>query len=651
MSERESLKNGYKTDQAVRLVVAAMSISRFVLRLIDIRANSIFKRKTDGIFFFIGAFLQKGVVTIMKANKVEHIKLSIWKVFNFGLKTNMKIFPMEIIAISVVGMISGICMGVTTYMTQQFFDSLTSDRAYFMLAVLGLTMIVREIVHGAHIFLHEVVMSKANGEMSKIIHMKMTRIDPVCLENTMLHDDIEKASNGASHVTWLIVLSITTITYYLPYFLFMGFYLQNLNPMLILAIVFVFVPILLSQFIRTGIVAKFEDKAAPIRRQYDYYKKVISHREYYKETRILGAYSFFIVRLMSTMKKLSKTEWKMVSQTNWLELGMEFLSAAGYTVIIFMLVTTLLKGDITVGAFAAVFSSIGILYSTMEEMIRYGIGDIASSMGTAHNFVRFMELPERGGVTRTPHYEKGIIADHISFIYPNAEKKSVDDVSLTIKAGETVAIVGENGAGKSTLVRLLIGLYIPTAGNVALNGMDTATTDSASLFNGLSGVFQRFQRYQMTLQGNIQISEIHKNGEITEAMNKAGVDSHSRRFPEGVKTMLSREFGGVDLSGGEWQRVAIARGLYRINNIVVLDEPTASIDPIEESIIYRKFIEISKGKTAIIITHRLGSARIADRILVMNHSRIVEMGSHDELMKKKGFYAELYQSQAEWYKE
>jgi ATP-binding cassette subfamily B protein len=319
-----------------------------------------------------------------------------------------------------------------------------------------------------------------------------------------------------------------------------------------------------------------------------------------------------------------------------------------------MLVNALLSGEITVGAFAAVFSSIGMLFAMMRGMVQNEIGSMMANMGMAHNFIRFLDLPEPQGEDATPDYSQGIVAERVSFCYPNAMQPSVKDASLTINAGETVAIVGANGAGKSTLVRLLIGLYAPNEGNVSINGMDTRKTKSAAVFAGISGVFQRFQRYWMTLGENIRISDGGSMVAVDTALEQAGIDINSKSFPQGLETMLSREFmweglPGMDLSGGQWQRVALARGLYRMHEVVVLDEPTAAIDPLEESRIYEQFVRISRDKTAIIVTHRLGSTKIADRVVVMDKGKIVEMGSHAELLQKNGVYAGMFNSQAWWY--
>jgi len=589
--------------------------------------------------------------------KNERPKVPFNKIVRFGLSMTIKTIPLLFISINIVAVVHGIIYGFTIFMTQRFYDSVEAvithngvmRSAYLAIAALGMSMLLRELLNGIHNFMHQVCFTKMDGEMAKIIHSKMAKIDPVCLEDTTLHDDINKAQEGSGTISSIILIGIMIFTFYLPLFAFVAVYFYYLKPLFIIFLVLTFIPSLAGQLMRTNIIEKFEDKAAPIRREFEAHEQAVTHKTWFKETRLLGGYTYFLRLFMDTMRRLGKAEWEVNRKTNLINLSMSIFTLLGQGGIIYMLFDALLKGEISVGAFAAVHGAMGMLFSIMDEIIRNHIGNLTSSLGKAHNFIRFMELPERGGKARERKPEAGIIVEGVSFRYPNAETDSVSGINLTIRAGETVAIVGENGAGKTTLARLLTGIYKPNEGRVILCGMDTSDTDAHHLFSDLSGVFQKYQRYQMTLRDNIRISDFSGEADIETPLTQAGVPLESGSFPNGAETMLSRDFEGVDLSGGEWQRVAIARGLYRVHDTILLDEPTAAIDPLEESRIYRQFMEMSKEKTAIIITHRLGSTQIADRVLVMDKGRIAGDGTHESLMADCELYRNMYNSQAEWY--
>lgn len=586
-------------------------------------------------------------------------KVSVFKVFIYGLKFMATFSPKWFIAFCVINIIFGLSQGFNVLASQFLFDSvenvLTNQGAistvYYMLLVFGLTQIIRDVFNRLLNFIYSASLYGGfEAGLQKIRNRKISLIDPIAFENVDFHDDIEKADQGKWAVMGLTVAIVSLFVFYIPYFVFIGFYLHNLSPVFIFAIILVFVPTLLGQIIRTKITAKFVDITAPIRRKHDMYYNAISNAHYYKETRLLGAYGFFLGRFKDMMRDLRCAELSVNRKTNLLNIVVSLLSTAGYAGILFMLVTALLNGEISVGAFAAVYGSVGMMFDMMESLIQRNLGRAAEEMGFAHNWMRFLDLPERKGDSTTqPEMKNGIIANNISFTYPLAKSKSIDHISLEIKEGETVAIVGGNGAGKSTLVRLLIGLYTPCEGNVIFGGLNTKDTKLTTLFANLSGVFQRFMRYALTLKENVQMGDTSSNNEITTALSQAGLELDEKTFPQGQDTMLSREFDGVEISGGQWQRVAIARGLYRTHNVVVLDEPTAAIDPIEESRIYEKFIEISKNKTAIIVTHRLGSIKIADRVIVMDAGKIVDAGKHEELLERDGLYKEMFNAQAMWY--
>ncbi len=226
-------------------------------------------------------------------------------------------------------------------------------------------------------------------------------------------------------------------------------------------------------------------------------------------------------------------------------------------------------------------------------------------------------------------------------------KNVITDLSLCVKKGETIAIVGDNGAGKSTLVKLLIGLYQPSEGMVACGGAEGNVYADETGYGNRSAVFQNFSKYYLSLEDNVRISAPKRQQDCKQLLQEVGLNPD--RLPGGTCALLGKEFGGAELSGGEWQRIAIARGIYRRSDIIVLDEPTASIDPIEESRLFELFYKVSRGRTCILVTHRMGAVKMADRILMLENGAVIEEGSHMDLMKKRGKYYELYQLQAKWY--
>ena len=558
-------------------------------------------------------------------------------------------------------LVHGVVYGVIAPVTQYFLDKATAFSAQKIevaavvaaLLALGLAHVVKQALNGTANLMNTMYYRRAEGVLSVEVHQKMSRLTPICFEDTRTLDDINKAIQGKNEAVWFTGSLLLMCTFYLPYFVIMAVYLFKLKPLLIISLALVFMPVLLSQILRTKFFAEAEDASAPVRRALDYYESCMTEREYFKETRVLGAFSYFKNLYTDALALLNKVKFRASIKSDLARFGMQMLSLGGHVGIFLLLLDALLKGDIGVGAFAAIFASIEQMVDLMNEWVCDNLGAVARDFGRVRNYFRFMQMPEREGADIDLPEDVGISLSGVSFSYPGAEQKAVDDVSLTIRHGETIALVGENGSGKTTLVRLITGLYLPNEGDVLYGEANTKAIASPSLFRNISAVFQKYQRYQMTLRENVGVSNVSDTASDT-ALNKisvqAGIDKSDDSFPDGYDTMLSREFDGVDLSGGQWQRVAIARSFFRAHEFIVLDEPTAAIDPIEETRIYNRFAEISKDKTAVIVTHRLGSVKLADRILVMKQGRLVEQGSHAELIAVDGEYARLYRSQEQWYR-
>ncbi len=560
---------------------------------------------------------------------------------------------------SIITIFHGLSWAVKVFFLQVFYDTTSNvinhngnvNSIYMTLVLYGVVIILAEVLNGANNFLYLPFNQKCIGKLMQRVHLKVAKIPATEYENANTLDMINKAEQGINHIFGMVFSFVMMSAFFLPYVLFMAIWLFTIKPVLAVVIVISMLPCLLTKLLQTGMYAKLEDEVALIRRSFDYYESCICTKEYFKETRILGVTTYFKSLYRDSMILLNKKSLKVDKRACCLDLIGKLIGLLGYFIVLIIFVQALLTGDISVGAFAAIFTAIAKMQEMVASLIGI-IGDIGQNSGSINNLLNFLAMPEAQGTEDLDGFKDSIELKDVSFAYPGSNKNSLNQLNLKIHKGETIAIVGQNGAGKSTLVRLLIGIYKPTAGQVLIDGNDTRIISDKSLYRVMSGVFQKFQRYQMSLRENVMMSEPYSKRseeEIRSVLAKADVDIESRSYVDGIDTMLSREFDGVDLSGGQWQRVAIARGLNRASDIIVLDEPTAAIDPIEETNIYKKFSEISDERTSILVTHQLGSARIADRIIVMDKGNIVEMGDHNTLMQNQGVYYSLFMSQAQWY--
>lgn len=485
------------------------------------------------------------------------------------------------------------------------------------------------------------------------MHEKLAMFDPIEFEKPEVLDRISRARYGIRGSTSLIFVAVLTCAHYFPYFCIMGIYLARMDPLLLLVIPLCVLPALLAFYQRVAAYKQTETQVTPYRRKYEYYETTIIDRTYFKETRAHGIYAFMRKKYQKAIHDFRRIYISCEKKTLRAVFSVKGVEIFAYVAVIVLLIRALAKGCITPGAFAAVFGSVHVILQTAAELFRDHFGGMAVRYSAICGYFELMDTPERTGKKHLMKANAGIVLKNVSFKYPEQKEFGLQDISLSIRSGETIALVGTNGAGKSTLVKLILGLYLPGSGTVEMFGQDTADTVFEELFQDTSAVFQDYQRYPMTLSENIFISntaepeDMHKT---KRSLEFADVPLNSENFPDGLDTMLSREFGGVDLSGGQWQRVAIARGIYRPHRLIVLDEPTAAIDPIEEKLLYEKFMQMAKSTTAVLVTHRLGSARMADRIVVMDNGRIVEEGTHDALLKQNGKYAAMYASQAQWYR-
>jgi ATP-binding cassette subfamily B protein len=562
---------------------------------------------------------------------------------------------------ALVALIWGITVGIAAPVSRRLYDALASlvtgdvglREVYVSAAVLTAVVLFREFMHAIHAFsVRSVLYDKIRGPLSRVIHKKIKTLPAVTFEDKDRLDDIEKAGQGKDGALSLYLMLNDFVFFHGSFFLVMGIFLWSMEPVLIFALILVFVPVMLSQKIQAKLMADLEREIAPLRRKNAHYEDCIIGTDNMKETRLFGGFYFFKNLFVASLSLLTQKEWDTQKKVTRIHLFMNLIQAAGWVGILVLLFNSLIRGNISVGAFAAVFASIDMMFGAVEEIFNRIRWSVTNNLGKIYNFLNLLDIPEHGKNAAKPDFAQGIKLTRVSFSYPKAAAPAVSDIDLFIPQGETLALVGENGSGKTTLVKLLCGLYKPDSGSVSIGGADSADSTNDALFAKTSAVFQVGQRYIFNLRENVIISDYKSAADPLPAMLDADVNpDDTATFPQGTDTILSREYDGVQLSGGQWQRVTTARGLYRRHEFIVLDEPTAAIDPIEETRIYKRFAELTKGKTAILVTHRLGSTKIADRIAVMDGGKIVEIGTHENLLAAKGKYAEMWAAQAESYTE
>jgi ATP-binding cassette subfamily B protein len=396
----------------------------------------------------------------------------------------------------------------------------------------------------------------------------------------------------------------------------------------------------------------------PERRELDYVRQTAASVETAKEVKIFGLNGFLIERYVRLAADFYAANRKLaVRRATW---GGVFtaIGTVGYYVAYAYIAWRTLAGEFTIGDLTFLSGSFRRLRNLLEGLLT-SFSITASQALYLNDLFSFFEVrpeilsPDNPRPFPQP-IRQGFVFEDVGFIYPGAERWAVRHLSFTLRAGEVVALVGENGAGKTTLVKLLCRLYDPDEGRILLDGHDLRDYDLNALRGNMGVIFQDFVRYNFSAGDNIAVGKIearHDRPRIERAARRSQADEVIARLPGGYDQMIGKRFkNGVELSGGEWQKIAIARAYMREAEVLILDEPTAALDARSEFEVFQRFKELSDGKTAVLISHRFSSVRMADRILVLADGKVEAAGTHDELMSQPGRYAELFELQAAGYR-
>ncbi|GAB2473557.1 ABC transporter ATP-binding protein [Hymenobacter qilianensis] len=441
---------------------------------------------------------------------------------------------------------------------------------------------------------------------------------------------------------------------------FLAIGLVAFNPWLLLLLLVAVIPAFLGE-------SHFNERSyslvhgwTPERRELDYLRQTGASDDTAKEVKIFGLSGFLIDRFKLLSDQFYQQNKALVLRRAGWGAFFAAVGAAGYYAAYVYIISQAVRGQISIGQLTFLAGSFARMRGLLEGILSR-FSSVAEGALYLQDFFDFFRIQPR--IIRDEAHvvrpfprpiQVGFQFENVGFKYRNAGKWAIRNLSFTLQAGEKLALVGENGAGKTTLVKLLARLYDPTEGRILLDGHDLREYDPAELRQEIGVIFQDFVRFQLSAGQNLAVGRIEEKGNqdrIQAAAAQSLADTVVQKLPGGYDQIIGRRFaGGVDLSGGEWQKIALGRAYMRDAQLLILDEPTAALDARAEHEVFQRFADLTKGKTAVLISHRFSTVRMADRILVIENGEFVEIGSHPELLARGGRYAELFALQAAGYR-
>lgn len=496
----------------------------------------------------------------------------------------------------------------------------------------------------------------ANESSIKLIE-HAARLDLPQFENAQFYDKLERARRQTVGRVMLIsnVLSQFQDTLTI---LFLAGGLIAFNPWLLLILIVAVLPTFVNETYFNQQGYSLARQWTPERRELDYLRYIGASDDTAKEIKIFGLADFLKDRFATVAENYYQANKKLaIRRVGW-AFFFNALGDIGYYTAYVFIVLQAVSSVITIGTLTFLAGSFSRMRGLLQGILTR-FSSIAERALYLQDFFDFLELqPEIRSAEQAIPFPKevkeGFVFENVGFKYPNTEVWALRGLSFTLKAGEKLALVGENGAGKTTLVKLLARLYDPDEGRILLDGTDIREYNLEELRKHIGVIFQDFVRFQLRVSENIAVGKIENKEErpqIEQAAHLSLADEVIQELPEQYDQMLGRRFqNGVELSGGQWQKIALGRAYMRDADVLILDEPTAALDARAEYEVFQRFADLTKGKTAVLISHRFSTVRMADRILVLTKGELQEIGSHEELLAKNGLYAELFNLQAEGYR-
>lgn len=484
-----------------------------------------------------------------------------------------------------------------------------------------------------------------------------TRLDLASFEDPVFYDKLERARRQTTSRIGLLaaVLNVGQDTLSL---ISLSAGLVVFSPWLVVLLIAAVIPSFLGETHFTTLAYSVLYRRTPERRLLDYIRLLGASSQSAKEVKIFGLGPHLAERYHEVSDRIYNENKQVAIRRASVGFLLNLISTGGYYSAYVVVLLRTLAGAISIGTFTFLTGAFSRSRMYIEKILQ-SFTDISEQALFLKDLFEFFEMEP--GIRSLPDalpaprpIRDGFEFRNVAFAYPGASQMVVENINFRIERQEKIALIGENGAGKTTLVKLLARLYDPTAGQILLDGVDLREYSVEDLRKEIGVIFQDYMRYEMLAKENIgfgKIEAMEDQGRIARAAQKSLAFQVIRKLPQGYNQMIGRRFeGGVDLSGGEWQKFALARAYMRDAQLLILDEPTATLDARAEYEVFRRFAELTKGRMAVLISHRFSTVRMADRILVLQNGQIREEGTHQQLVALGGQYAELFELQAAGYR-
>jgi ATP-binding cassette, subfamily B, bacterial len=484
-----------------------------------------------------------------------------------------------------------------------------------------------------------------------------SQLDLTAYEDPVFYDRLERARVQATD-RLVMIQSIGRLELQLITAVGWSVAVMLYSPWLMLLLIAAVLPAFLGEthFAFLGYAKNF--RQTPIKRQLDYLRQAGATKEAAKELKLFSLANFFTQRFARLSDKIYEQDVALARKRLGIGSLLSLVSTGGYYGAYAYVIWRAIAGGLSIGTFYFLTNAI-LQASANIQQVFSTLSGIADQALFLTDLLAFFDMKptiqSKANALPAPRpIKQGFEFRNVSFVYPGTQRRVLNGLNFQLSPSERVALIGENGQGKTTIVKLITRLYDPTEGQILLDGVDLREYDLEDLYREIGVIFQDFMRYEMTARENIavgKIDEIENQPLLADAASKSLADEVIARLGAGYEQMLGRRFeGGVDLSGGEWQKIALARAYLRNAQLLVLDEPTAALDARSEYQVFQRFAELTTGKMALFISHRFSTVRMADRIIVLENGNISEEGTHEKLTRMGGRYAELFELQASSYR-